>query len=230
MTEQKKHLRSIRSFVMRAGRTTLGQERALEELWPVFGLELSAGKIDLNEVFGREAQTVLEIGFGMGESLISMAKAAPELNFIGIEVHRPGVGRLLSRVEEEQLTNIRVYSEDAIEVLAQCIADNSLQTLQLFSPDPWQKKKHQKRRIVQADFAQMIRAKLKIDGCFHMATDWQNYAEHMMEIMEQAAGYSNRAGAKGYSPQPEHRPVTKFQRRGERLGHGVWDLIYQRAE
>ncbi len=228
MTEEKPHLRTIRSFVMRAGRTTLGQERALEEVWPTFGLEVKNGKIDLAELFGREADTVLEIGFGMGESLISMAKASPHLNFIGIEVHRPGVGRLLSRVDEEQLTNIRVYSEDAIEVLEHCIADNSLFTLQLFFPDPWHKKKHHKRRIVQPEFAQMIRAKLRVGGCFHMATDWQPYAEHMMEVMEVAQGYENVAGAGEYSPQPEARPVTKFQRRGEKLGHGVWDLIYER--
>jgi tRNA (guanine-N7-)-methyltransferase len=228
MTEEKPHLRTIRSFVMRAGRTTLGQERALEEVWPAFGLEVKNGKIDLAELFGREADTVLEIGFGMGESLISMAKASPHLNFIGIEVHRPGVGRLLSRVDEEQLTNIRVYSEDAIEVLEHCIADNSLFTLQLFFPDPWHKKKHHKRRIVQPEFAQSIRAKLRVGGCFHMATDWQPYAEHMMEVMEAAEGYENVAGAGEYSPQPEARPVTKFQRRGEKLGHGVWDLIYER--
>ncbi len=228
MTEEKPHLRTIRSFVMRAGRTTLGQERALEEVWPTFGLEVKNGKIDIAEVFGREADTVLEIGFGMGESLISMAQASPHLNFIGIEVHRPGVGRLLSRIDEEQLTNIRVYSEDAIEVLEHCISDSSLFTLQLFFPDPWHKKKHHKRRIVQPGFAQMIRAKLRVGGCFHMATDWQPYAEHMMEVMEVAEGYTNAAGAGEYSPQPEARPVTKFQRRGERLGHGVWDLIYER--
>ncbi len=226
--ENRQHHRTIRSFVMRAGRTTLGQEKALQEVWPIFGLEVKDGLIDFCEVFGREAPTVLEIGFGMGESLVSMAKAAPEMNFIGIEVHKPGVGRLLSRIAEENLTNIRIYAEDAIEVLADCIPDNSLHTLQLFFPDPWHKKKHHKRRIVQADFAQTIKAKLLVDGCFHMATDWQNYAEHMMEIMEQAAGFSNKAGANNYSPQPETRPVTKFQRRGEKLGHGVWDLIYLR--
>jgi len=228
MTEQKQHLRTIRSFVMRAGRTTLGQERALEEVWPIFGLSVEAGMIDLQQVFGREADTVLEIGFGMGESLISMAKDAPQKNFIGIEVHRPGVGRLLSRIAEEELENIRVYSEDAIDVLDKCIPDASLNTLQLFFPDPWHKKKHHKRRIVQPEFAQKIKAKLEQGGCFHMATDWQNYAEHMMEVMESAAGYSNNAGTNVYSPQPETRPVTKFQRRGEKLGHGVWDLIFNR--
>jgi tRNA (guanine-N7-)-methyltransferase len=229
MTEEKQRLRTIRSFVMRAGRTTLGQERALEELWPVFGLEIKNGLIDFNQIFAREAPTVLEIGFGMGESLISMAKAAPYMNFIGIEVHRPGVGRLLSRVADEELTNIRVYSEDAIEVLADCIPETSLHTLQLFFPDPWHKKKHHKRRIVQAGFVQTIRAKLAIGGGFHMATDWQNYAEHMMQVMEIAEGFTNKAGAKNYSPQPLARPDTKFQRRGEKLGHGVWDLIYKRA-
>ncbi|MFT5707338.1 MAG: tRNA (guanine-N7-)-methyltransferase [Oceanospirillaceae bacterium] len=230
MTEEKQHLRTIRSFVMRAGRTTLGQERALEEVWPLFGLSVEDGMIDFKQVFARDADTVLEIGFGMGESLISMAKAAPDVNFIGIEVHRPGVGRLLSRMAEEELTNIRVYAEDAIDVLAKCIADGSLTTLQLFFPDPWHKKKHHKRRIVQAELAQTLKAKLKMGGCFHMATDWQNYAEHMMEVMEVAPGFINDAGAMQYSPQPEARPVTKFQRRGEKLGHGVWDLIYQRQQ
>jgi len=228
MTEQKQHLRTIRSFVMRAGRTTLGQERALEEVWPIFGLTVAAGMIDLKEVFGRDADTVLEIGFGMGESLISMAKEAPQKNFIGIEVHRPGVGRLLSRISEEGLANIRVYNEDAIDVLDKCIPNGSLSTLQLFFPDPWHKKKHHKRRIVQPEFAHKIKAKLTVGGCFHMATDWQNYAEHMMEVMEAAADYSNVAGANIYSPQPPTRPVTKFQRRGEKLGHGVWDLIFSR--
>ncbi len=228
MIESKQHLRSIRSFVMRAGRTTMGQEKALQDLWPVFGLELKDGLIDDQHIFGRQASTVLEIGFGMGESLISMASAAPELNFIGIEVHRPGVGRLLSRIAEEGLTNIRIYCDDAIEVLDKCIADGSLDTLQLFFPDPWHKKKHHKRRIVQPEFAQTIKRKLQISGCFHMATDWHNYAEHMMSIMEIAPGFVNKAGVKQFSAQPETRPVTKFQRRGEKLGHGVWDLIYQR--
>lgn len=228
MTEEQKHLRTIRSFVMRAGRTTLGQEKALEEVWPKLGLSVEGGMLDLATVFGRESDVVLEIGFGMGDSLIAMAQAAPEQDFIGIEVHRPGVGRLLSRADELGLTNIRVFSEDAIEVLAQCIPDNALTTLQLFFPDPWHKKKHHKRRIVQSDFAQNIRQKLKMGGCFHMATDWENYAEHMMDVMESEEGYQNRAGERVFSPQPETRPVTKFQRRGEKLGHGVWDLIYQR--
>ncbi|NRA20006.1 MAG: tRNA (guanosine(46)-N7)-methyltransferase TrmB [Oceanospirillaceae bacterium] len=228
MTEQKQHLRTIRSFVMRAGRTTLGQERALTEIWPIFGLTVADGLIDFEQIFGREAETVLEIGFGMGDSLISMAKAAPQQNFIGIEVHRPGVGRLLSRIGEENLSNIRVYSEDAIDVLANCIPDGELHALQLFFPDPWHKKKHHKRRIVQADFAQVIKLKLAVGGSFHMATDWQNYAEYMMEVMEAAPGFRNIAGSGIFSPQPQWRPVTKFQRRGEKLGHGVWDLIYQR--
>ncbi|MBP0047140.1 tRNA (guanosine(46)-N7)-methyltransferase TrmB [Marinobacterium sp. AK62] len=230
MTDEQKPIRRVRSFVVRAGRMTEGQQRALDENWPRYGLELGDGRIDYAEVFGREAPVVLEIGFGMGDSLIEMARHAPEKDFIGIEVHPPGVGRLLARVAEEGLTNIRVYCDDAVEVLAQCIPDDSLDTLQLFFPDPWPKKRHHKRRIVQPAFAQSIRKKLRVGGCFHMATDWENYAEHMMEVMSAAEGYRNRAGEGQYSPQPEWRPVTKFQQRGERLGHGVWDLMFERTE
>ncbi|MBV0933208.1 tRNA (guanosine(46)-N7)-methyltransferase TrmB [Marinobacterium weihaiense] len=230
MTDEQKPIRRIRSFVVRAGRMTEGQQRAMDENWPQYGLELKDGMIDYAEVFGREAPVVLEIGFGMGASLLEMARQAPEKNFIGIEVHPPGVGRLLAQVAEEGLTNIRVYCDDAVEVLAQCIPDASLDTLQLFFPDPWHKKRHHKRRIVQPEFAQKIRQKLSIGGCFHMATDWENYAEHMMEVMSAAEGYRNQAGEGQYAPQPEWRPVTKFQQRGERLGHGVWDLMFERVE
>lgn len=227
---EKKHMRTVKSFVLRAGRMTEGQQKAMDTVWPQMGLELSQGALDLTEVFGREAPVVLEIGFGMGDSLIEMAKDQPEKNYIGIEVHRPGVGRLLSNAEKAGLSNIRVFCDDAIEVLAQCIPDGSLSTVQLFFPDPWHKKKHHKRRIVQLAFAETLRQKLKIGGQFHMATDWENYAEHMMEVMSAAPGYQNSAGPGEYSPQPEWRPVTKFQKRGERLGHGVWDLMFERTE
>jgi len=229
MTEEKKYMRTIRSFVMRAGRTTEGQQKALDDVWPIMGLEVKDGPVVFSELFGRDAPVVLEIGFGMGDSLIEMASQQPEKNYIGIEVHRPGVGRLLSRAQEAGLSNIRVYAEDAIEVLAQCVPDNSLDVLQLFFPDPWHKKKHHKRRIVQPEFAQTVRKKLKIGGYFHMATDWENYAEHMMEVMTSAEGYQNKAGEGIFSPQPDWRPVTKFQKRGERLGHGVWDLMFERT-
>ncbi len=230
MTEDQKPMRAVRSFVLRAGRMTEGQQRGLDEAWPELGLEIAAGMIDPAAVFGREAPLVLEIGFGMGDSLLQMARQMPEKNYIGIEVHRPGVGRLLNNVRTEGLTNIRVYAEDAVEVLAKCIPDGSLDCLQLFFPDPWHKKKHNKRRIVQPAFAQTVRSKLKIGGQFHMATDWENYAEHMMDVMSAAEGYRNSAGAGEFSPQPDFRPVTKFQNRGEKLGHGVWDLIFERID
>lgn len=222
-------MRQVRSFVVRAGRMTEGQERALKESWPVYGLEPGGGMLDLSTLFGDTRPIVLEIGFGMGDSLIEMARRAPEKGFIGIEVHPPGVGRLLARAREEGLDNIRVFCDDAIEVLAGCIPDAGLDCVQLFFPDPWPKKRHHKRRIVQPEFAQVIRAKLRMGGTFHMATDWENYAEHMMEVMSGAEGYRNAAGDGEYSPQPEWRPVTKFQRRGENLGHGVWDLIFERV-
>ncbi|GGC08848.1 tRNA (guanine-N(7)-)-methyltransferase [Marinobacterium zhoushanense] len=228
-TEQQRPMRQVRSFVVRAGRMTEGQERALKENWPVYGLELDGGMLDFSSLFGDQRPVVLEIGFGMGDSLIEMARLSPEKGFIGIEVHPPGVGRLLARARDEGLENIRVFCDDAIEVLARCIPDASLDCLQLFFPDPWPKKRHHKRRIVQPEFAQTIRQKLRIGGTFHMATDWQNYAEHMMEVMSAAEGYRNAAGDGEYSPQPQWRPVTKFQKRGENLGHGVWDLIFERV-
>jgi tRNA (guanine-N7-)-methyltransferase len=169
---------------------------------------------------------VFEIGFGMGDSLVDMAKAAPEKNFIGVEVHTPGVGRLLNRCESEAVTNLRVYQEDAIEVLDECIADASLAKVQIYFPDPWHKKKHNKRRIVQPDFIQKLRTKLQPGGVIHLATDWENYAEQMMEVMSAAEGFQNQAGEEQFSLKPDDRPVTKFEKRGQRLGHGVWDLLF----
>ena len=171
---------------------------------------------------------MLEIGFGMGDSLVEMACADPATNFVGIEVHRPGVGRLLSQVLERELDNLRVYEEDAVPVLRDCIAPASLDGLHLYFPDPWHKKKHNKRRIIQADFISLAVERMAPDGIIHLATDWAPYAEHMLEVMEQAVGLENCAGSGQYSPRPDYRPDTKFERRGERLGHGVWDLLYRR--
>ena len=228
--EQTGHRRTIKSFVMRAGRMTEGQQRGLEQGWPRFGLELADGLRDFDQVFGRQAPRTLEIGFGMGHSTLQMAAAAAEQDFIAIEVHKPGVGALLNGLVSQNLTNVRIYSCDALEVLRDCIADASLDRVLLFFPDPWHKSRHHKRRIVQPAFAALIRQKLKIGGVLHMATDWQPYAEYMLEVMGSAPGYRNLAGTDGYVPRPEERPVTKFERRGERLGHGVWDLKFQRTD
>lgn len=227
MTELKP-LRQIRSFVLREGRMTDGQKKAIETAWPQFGLTIQQGHLDLDKVFGRAAPTIVEIGFGMGHSLLSMAEQQPERNYIGIEVHRPGVGTLLKAVNEQALQNIRVYAEDGVEVLKHCIPRQSLSGLQLYFPDPWHKKRHHKRRIVQPEFAELVRQKLKIGGIFHMATDWQNYAEHMLAVMSAAAGYRNSAGPGQYSERGA-RPITKFEQRGQRLGHGVWDLMFERV-
>ena len=223
-------LRTIKSFVMRAGRMTEGQQRGLDKGWPRFGLTLEAGTQDLDRLFGRSAPRTLEIGFGMGHSLLEMAAAAPQEDFIGIEVHRPGVGALLSGLLAQDLSNVRVYACDALEVLRQCIADASLDRVLLFFPDPWHKARHNKRRIVQPAFAELVRSKLKPGGVLHMATDWQPYAEHMLEVMDVAPGYLNLAGDERFVARPPERPITKFERRGERLGHGVWDLKFQRVD
>ena len=221
------HPRAIRSFVIRAGRLTKGQDQALERKWPEWGLSLEQGPIDPAQVFGRDAPLVVEIGYGMGQSLVQMAAAAPEKNFLGIEVHLPGVGSLLNLAEQAGCTNLRTYKEDAIEVLKQ-LPDNSVDTIQLFFPDPWQKKKHHKRRIVQPEFAASLRRVLKVGGIFHMATDWENYMEHMLEIMDVQPGYENIAGVGNCVPRPDERPLTKFENRGHTRGHGVWDMKYRK--
>ncbi|MFQ3250401.1 MAG: tRNA (guanine-N7-)-methyltransferase [Glaciecola sp.] len=225
------YISKVKSFVKREGRLTNAQARAIEVNWPSKGLSIEQGMLNFDEVFGRSAPTVLEIGFGMGKSLVEMAAAAPENNFIGIEVHRPGVGACLADAEEAGVENLRVFEYDAVEVLAQSVPDSSLHRLQLYFPDPWHKTRHHKRRIVQPDFVQKIRSKLAIGGTFHMATDWEPYAEHMMDVMTQAEGFENTSseGANGFVPRPEYRPITKFEVRGQKLGHGVWDIIFKRV-
>ncbi|PJE38993.1 MAG: tRNA (guanosine(46)-N7)-methyltransferase TrmB [Pseudomonas sp.] len=222
--------RAIKSFVMRAGRMTEGQQRGLDQGWPKFGLQLEDGLRDFDQVFGRTASRTFEIGFGMGHSTLEMAAASPEQDFIGVEVHRPGVGALLNGLMTQNLSNMRVYSCDAMDVLRNCVADASLDRVLLFFPDPWHKAKHNKRRIVQPAFAELVRQKLKVGGVLHMATDWQPYAEYMLEVMNVAPGYQNQAEDGQYVPRPAERPTTKFERRGERLGHGVWDLKFQRID
>ncbi len=226
--DHEKPLRKIKSFVRREGRLTKGQEQALTECWQSMGIDFSDIQLNWQHVFGNSNPVVLEIGFGMGASLVEMAKQSPEKNFLGIEVHTPGVGACLMAARDAGVTNLRVICHDAVEIFERMLPEQSLDTVQLFFPDPWHKKRHHKRRIVQPEFAQMLRSKLKIGGVFHMATDWENYAEHMVEVMKVAEGYQNMAEDGDYIPRPDERPLTKFEARGHRLGHGVWDMKYCR--
>lgn len=226
-TDGTKRLRKIRSFVRREGRITKGQQRALDELLPRFGAP-GDGLLDLNKLFGREAPRILEIGFGNGETLAVMAQASPQYDYLGIEVHRPGVGNLLLQVEKLQLSNVRVICDDAVEVLNERIPDLSLDAVHIFFPDPWHKKKHHKRRLVRPGFIKLLTRKLKTGGVIHLATDWEDYAMHMMQVMSQAEGFVNQAGTGHFSERPDYRPLTKFEQRGQRLGHGVWDLLFKK--
>mgnify|MGYP006093968607 CR=1 FL=1 len=222
--------KSIRSYVVRAGRMTDGQRNAFENSWSTYGLKLADGAIDTDTVFGRSGPKVLEIGFGMGDSLLQMAVAEPSTDFIGIEVHPPGVGTIMNIAQSEGISNLRVYLADANDVLEECFPPQSIDRLQLYFPDPWHKKKHNKRRIVQPQFVQLVRERLRPSGVLHMATDWQHYAEQMLETLDEAEGFENIAGIGQYSARPDYRPMTKFEKRGERLGHGVWDLIYKKRD
>ena len=221
--------RGVRSFVIRQGRMTDGQKKAYERLWPTYGLTREQGMIDPRQIFRREAWLNLEIGFGMGRSLADMAEAAPEQDFIGVEVHLPGVGALLKEVEERGLENVRVYNIDANDVIDLCLPDAGIDRVMVFFPAPWPKKQHHTRRLIPHEFVQRLRHKLRVGGILHLATDWENYAEHMLEIMDGSEGFLNAVDEGGFSPRPDHRPITKFEKRGENLGHGVWDLVYRRT-
>jgi len=222
--------RPIRSFVRREGRLTPGQKRALKDLLPRYGIEFSDNCLDFSEVFGNSKSVTLEIGFGNGESLAQMAREQPEYNFIGVEVHRPGIGHLLQLIERNHLSNIRVIHADAMEVLETMIAADSLDTLQLFFPDPWPKKRHHKRRIICSDFTRLVANKLTPGGILHIATDWLHYAETVLEILEKSPWFDNLSATATYTPRPVTRPVTKFERRGLKLGHGVRDLMFRRNQ
>ena len=226
MTE--KQIRTIRSFVKREGRLTQGQLQALETQWPKYGVDYSEQALDFKQLFKRDAPTVLEIGFGNGDSLCEMAQASPDINYLGIEVHRPGVGRLLNSIEAAGCENLRVSNQDAIDVLEHQIPDNSLDRVQLFFPDPWHKKKHNKRRIVQEKFIQQLAKKLKPGGIFHLATDWEDYAQHMLSVLNSSNLFQNLSKDNTFVPKPTERPTTKFEKRGQRLGHGVWDLLFKK--
>ncbi|MBT3196681.1 MAG: tRNA (guanosine(46)-N7)-methyltransferase TrmB [Gammaproteobacteria bacterium] len=217
--------RPIRSFVRREGRITRSQRSALDRLWHRYGVD-TAVLIQPQQLFNREAPLHLEIGFGMGDSLLELALADPNSDFLGIEVHRPGVGHLLDRIDKNGVDNVRLLKQDAVEVLSQQIPPNSLDSVMLFFPDPWHKKRHHKRRIVQPPFIELIQSRLKSGGCFHLATDWEEYAQWMMKLLSTTAGFQNQAGSGQFSPRPVERPITKFEKRGLRLGHGVWDLLF----
>jgi tRNA (guanine-N7-)-methyltransferase len=222
------HPRGVRSFVLRAGRMTDGQQRALERLWPQFGLEYAAMPCDLAALFGRVAPRVVEIGFGNGANLIHMASAQPDVDFLGIEVHRPGVGRVLLDIERLGLRNVRVSNHDAVEVVGQQLPAGCLDEVLVLFPDPWHKKRHHKRRLLNAAFVALLAQRLKPGGLLRAATDWEAYASAMLEVLGGCALLENTASDAGFVPRPESRQPTRFERRGERLGHGVWDLAFRR--
>jgi tRNA (guanine-N7-)-methyltransferase len=219
--------RPIRSFVLRQGRLTTAQERALETGMPRFGIPFAQQPINLEEMFGRAGdRKILEIGFGMGETTAHIAEHHPDWDILGIEVHTPGVGSLLKQVSERGLTNVRVIQHDAVEVLRHMITDASLDGVHIFFPDPWHKKRHHKRRLIQQEFVKLLDSKLKSGGYLHVATDWQEYAEWILEILKNDPQLENTAA--DYAEKPEYRPLTKFEKRGLNLGHGVWDLLFVR--
>jgi len=218
--------RHIRSYVLRQGRVSPAQQRAVDTLLPRFGIPYTAQPLDLELAFGRAAPKILEIGFGMGESTATIAQAHPENDYLALEVHTPGVGNLLKLIDLQQIPNIRIIQHDAVEVLRDMIADASLSGVHIFFPDPWHKARHNKRRLIQAPFIAQLVRKLKPGGYIHVATDWQDYAEQVLRVLSAEPLLENTAA--DYAPRPEYRPLTKFEQRGLRLGHGVWDLVFRR--
>jgi tRNA (guanine-N7-)-methyltransferase len=221
--------RHVRSFVLRAGRLTEGQKRALEELLPVHGLPECGDQLDLAGLFGNSHPVIMEIGFGNGDATWQMAATHPEENYLAVEVHKPGVGHLLLKLEEHGIRNVRIACEDAVELLRKRIRAESLAGVRIYFPDPWPKKRHHKRRIIQADFVGLLAEKMQPGGILHLATDWEPYAEHMLEVMRNRRDFENLSPTGRSVPRPEWRPETKYEKRGERLGHGVYDLVFRRT-
>ena len=217
--------RPIRSFVLRQGYMSKGQQRAYDSLLPQLGLSYQPEAQDLDAAFGRCAPKVVEIGFGMGGATADIAQARPDTDYLGIEVHGPGVGSLLKLVDERQLSNVRVIQHDAVEVFTHMLAPASLDGVHVFFPDPWHKKRHNKRRLIQPPFVALLASRIQPGGYLHLATDWEDYAIQMLEVLSQEPSLENTAD--GYAPRPDYRPLTKFEQRGLRLGHGVWDLVFR---
>jgi len=220
----------VRSYVLRGGRLTAGQERALRELWPRFGIENDDGLLDLDQLFGSNAPVILEIGFGNGEATWQMASAHPEENYIAVEVHQPGVGHLLLKIEEHGIENIRIACADATEFLRNRVPEESLGGVRIYFPDPWPKKRHHKRRIIQPSFVRALASRMRLGAILHLATDWEPYAEHMLEVIGGVEGLTNLSASDGFSDKPEWRPETKYEKRGERLGHTVKDLLFVKEQ
>lgn len=218
--------RAVRSFVVRGGRIGSGQQRALAELGPRYVVPYVGTPVDFAALFGRRAPLVVEIGFGMGDATARIAQARPDIDFVGIEVHTPGIGALLKRIGELDLANVRIVQHDAVDVLRHMVAPASLEGVHVFFPDPWHKKRHHKRRLIQPEFVSLLASRLAPDGIVHCATDWQPYAEQMLAVLSAEPLLVNTAAS--YAPRPDYRPPTKFEQRGLRLGHGVWDLVFSR--
>lgn len=218
--------RAIRSFVLRQGHLTASQQRAIDAGMPKWGIEYRPEPLDLNQAFGRDAPKILEIGFGMGGATAEIAANLPQNDYLGVEVHSPGVGNLFKLIEEKQLTNLRLLRHDAVEVIDNMLADGSLDGVHIFFPDPWHKKRHNKRRLIQAPLIEKLVKKLKPGGYLHAATDWEDYAIQILEVFNGNAELQNTAA--DYAPRPAYRPLTKFEARGIRLGHGVWDIVFTR--
>ena len=229
IAEERPFMRPVRSFVLRAGRLTEGQKRALDELWPLYGIDEGKYQLDLEILFGNDQPVIMEIGFGNGDATWQMALAHPEENYLGVEVHRPGVGHLLLKLEENGIGNVRIACEDAVELIRQRIPRGSLAGVRIYFPDPWPKKRHHKRRIIQAPFIGLLAEKMQAGGILHMATDWEQYAEYMLEVMHNSRDFENLAQDGKACPKPEWRPATKYEKRGERLGHSVFDLVFRRT-
>jgi tRNA (guanine-N7-)-methyltransferase len=228
--DERARRREVRSFVLRGGRLTAGQKRALEELQPRYGVKATDGQLDFEALFGNDHSVIMEIGFGDGNATWQMAAAYPQENYLGVEVHQPGVGQLLMKLDQAGIENVRIACGDAVELLREQIPTRSLAGVRVFFPDPWPKKRHHKRRLIQAPFIEMLAIKMKEEAILHMATDWKPYALHMLEVMRSSRNFENLSAAGDFCPQPEWRPRTKYEKRGERLGHRVFDLVFRRCQ